>query len=115
MNATDNNLEAAVATRPSPGAKPGQDDDMSHDVKLIRPWEAITIRRSDIGKIPGCGAVAAMDGSGRATCRVCGKKIRKGSPALVTVYDFGGGCLAGDPWTGVEIWIHAEPCQPGGE
>ena len=58
----------------------------------------------------GCGEVALVIGTGRARCRQCGQLIARGVEALATVYDFGGGGLAGDPWTGVEIKIHKRDC-----
>jgi len=82
--------------------------------RRISDAEAREIRRAPRGSSAGCGEVALVVGSGRATCRHCGRKIVKGEPALATVYDFYGGGLAGDPWTGVEIQIHAKcPCHTG--
>lgn len=78
--------------------------------RMIRGWEASEIRRMPLGENPGCGEVAMRVGTGRAVCRECGRKIMKGEEEFVTVYDFGGGGIAGDPWTGVEIHIHRVEC-----
>ena len=78
--------------------------------RMIRGWEASEIRRTPLGENPGCGEVAMRVGTGRAVCRECGGKIMKGEEELVTVYDFKGGGIAGDPFTGVEIHIHRFEC-----
>ncbi len=85
--------------------------------RLIHQWEADDLRK--LG-----GAIAYPRGyeadahpgledhgvlkiaSGRARCRSCGEKIRKGSYAIKFLHDFTG-CGS---WTVVECWIHAERC-----
>lgn len=49
-----------------------------------------------------------VTGTGRATCRCCGEKIKKGEPAIKFYYDFAG-CGS---WTAVEVQIHVKDC-PG--
>lgn len=43
--------------------------------------------------------------TGRATCRVCGEKIKKGVKEVEFCYD-----EEGNPWTAKYYHIHAEPC-----
>lgn len=80
-------------------------------IKLIGRGESNVIRSARIGRIAGCGEVAVVVATGRAMCRQCGRRIAKGEEALATVYDFLGGGLAGDPWTGTEIKIHRVDCE----
>lgn len=80
-------------------------------MELIPKHLADEVRNPPFGFSPqaGCGDVEKRSATGRSSCREYGRKIAKGSIELVTVYDFHGGGLAGDPWTGVETHIH-EKC-----
>ena len=79
---------------------------------LIHSWEAVQIRRMKVDAVGGgCGSVGEVQATGRAVCRSCGEKIARGSTALETCYDFHGGGLAGDPYTGQMIQIHKDLCE----
>ena len=54
------------------------------------------------------GIVEIIPATGRATCRVCGKKISKGSKAVKFMWDFTGS----GSWTLIECQIHLEDCIP---
>ena len=53
------------------------------------------------------GDLNIVNGSGRATCRQCGEKIRKDEKAIKGVYDFDG-CGS---WTAVNVQIHLNTCR----
>lgn len=44
--------------------------------------------------------------TGRTTCRICGKKIKKGVRALQFCYDFNGS----GSWTAQDIQVHLDEC-----
>lgn len=80
-------------------------------VKLISSGVGFFIRREPIGRMAGIGEVERKIATGRSRCRVCGERIKKGEFLLATHYDFYGGGLEGDPWTGTEIHIHINDCE----
>ena len=55
---------------------------------------------------PMYGNVEVFTATGRATCRDCGEKIKRGALALKVGYDFNGS----GSWTACEIQIHALQC-----
>jgi hypothetical protein len=77
-------------------------------VCLIQQGEANTIRRMARRDSPSWGDAAEVVGSGRTTCRACGRRIARGAAALVTLYSFDGSGFAGNPWCAQEIHIHVE-------
>ena len=58
----------------------------------------------------GLGDVEIVDGTGRARCRQCGERIRKGERAIKGYYDFNG-CGS---WTAVTVQIHLHDCNGKG-
>ena len=51
--------------------------------------------------------VAVVHASGRARCRCCGEKIKRGAEAIQFRYDFGG-CGS---FTGILAYVHKESCK----
>lgn len=85
-------------------------------MKTIQVWEAKEIREKDacgeigyINHMPRFieyGEVEVLPGTGRARCRVCGKKISKAETAIKFEWDFTG-CGS---WTLTTCQIHKKPC-----
>lgn len=48
-----------------------------------------------------------VEGTGRATCRCCGEKIKKGEKAIFFYWDF---AQCGS-WTAVGCQVHLDDCQ----
>ena len=78
--------------------------------RRIKAWEVDSIR-NEMPRVRAacCGEVAEVKSTGRATCRGCGRKIRKDQRSLEALYDFQGNGLGGDPFTGVWIKVHLDP------
>lgn len=55
-----------------------------------------------LSTLEGIGQPEVITGTGRATCRICGKKIKKGEIAIRFAYDG-----EGNAWTAIEMQIHA--------
>jgi len=84
-------------------------------MKAITVRQASDLRRdvslADVNNQPRgteFGIVEIIPATGRATCRVCGKKIAKGSKAVKFMWDFTGS----GSWTLIECQIHLEECSP---
>jgi hypothetical protein len=61
----------------------------------------------DSSSITEYGSVDVVLGTGRATCRHCGQKIKKGEEALKFHHDFTGS----GSWTAQSVQIHRTPCE----
>lgn len=55
----------------------------------------------------GIGDLEIIEGTGRATCRECGRKIKRGDKAIKGFFDFTGN----GSWTAVAVQIHFNDCN----
>lgn len=77
---------------------------MTKDIKLLRPREAQDYRYGYANEQGNRFELGIA--TGRAICRHCGERIRKGERALFGFHDFTG-CGS---WTAVACWLHLHNC-----